>query len=193
MKQLVLVAFLAALGSSALTLLGTTILLPTPSAAPPPDRGETRPGMAEVVRELAVLRRDLTEAIREGATRPSAGVAAPAGPALRPGADLPISPPSHEAQASPLVQVAAREKRITESIDTDPASDRLGAVKKNERAKWFLRSDRDVAAWFGAPDTVFVDEKGVESWSYYMPEGSPGGRDSSVVFEIHAGRVISFH
>ena len=59
MKQLVLVAVLAAVASSALTLLGTMAFIPAPSPLLP-DRGAvSQLGMEGVVQELASFRREL--------------------------------------------------------------------------------------------------------------------------------------
>jgi hypothetical protein len=188
LKQLVLVAVLASLASTALTLLAVHALHTRTHPGPPPagpSNGNAE--LADVVRELAAFRREVGEALRadphrgQPATAPGSGSHPPGGSEA--------APPVDSRGPAPLegVPIPTRQSRLRETLIPETTN-----VAKSSRARWILRSEREVHEWFGPPDRIGVDDKGVEDWLYRLQDAS-GGEDSEwVTFEVHGGRVISF-
>lgn len=187
-QSLVLVAAISAVAGSSVTLLVASAMSPPPAVAPAPSSAAGGdPGLADVVRELAAIRREI------------AALQVPAGPAPSEGSPRPVAAPApiggaaSQASAPPPVAVpeAARAyvKRQTEMYSKNADGDFDVAAEAKRR--WMLRSEREVLDWFGPPSRVEISsDSDQETWRYPFPEGAAVGDRTEFSLRVHAGRVV---
>ncbi len=194
MKQLVLVALIAALASSAMTLLLEGAFRP-PAAAPPSavSAADFKAALADLEREVAALRREAAE--RAGAApastagQPWPGRVAGGPPSPDPGAPGAVRPPSEPAAAEPS---AAHLQRFRELFSQDEEGNT--SIRRDARARWLFRGEREVLDWFGLPENISIDDGSSETWYYEIPTGAKdeeGNPDTKAYrIRLNRGRLI---
>jgi hypothetical protein len=82
---------------------------------------------------------------------------------------------------------------MAETLEPDHETEGRQQVGKGPRARWMIRSEREVVDWFGPPDMVQVYEDGSEYWTFRTPKDSGMDGKDGLTFRIHEGRVIDVH
>ncbi len=173
MKQTLLAAVLAAIASSALTLLLAGSAAPAPPSAPsagaPATAAEFKAALADLEREVAALRRDLAAGGAGPADSPAGDGTAP--PASRIPAS-PAAPVVREAKSpEPAVPAPEGLKRFAEAVPRNAENERDVEGRSVQKRRWLFRGEREILEWFGLPDTVHAEgEK--ETWYYEIPTGT---------------------
>ena len=195
MKQLVLVAVLAAIGSSALTLLLDGFSgAPAPS---PPAAGaapDLKAALADVERELAEIRRILAERGKDAALAPV--TASPAGsPGATGGAEVSAAASPLPATPSPTpVSAAVQHQRFVEVVSLRNAEGfRDEKARREAVRRWMFHPEQEVLDWFGRPTSINGNGD-LEQWNYEVPTGEVDENREPVVrrywITINKGRLI---
>jgi hypothetical protein len=196
-KGLLLVAVLASLASASLTLLLSGALRPE---APPPasalSAADFKAALADLESQVAGLRREMAE--RGASAEPwvasspaGARVPAPSAAGSTGGADGFRAGSDSEAPAPS----AAHLLHFRELFERDEDGDTH--IRKDLRRRWMFRGEREVVEWFGIPESIAVEDSGVEDWYYEIPTGEKDeeGEPMSESYQIHLnrGRVIDIN
>jgi hypothetical protein len=188
-KQLLLVAVLAALASSAITLLVSGAFRPAPPpAAGAPSVADFKSALADLEREVAAMRRESAE--RGSAVGPSRREESGAGRAavVNPGAARGPgdAPAAAEAARTPEAS-ASHLQRFREIFPRDENGDT--SARKDLVRGWLLHGEAEVLEWFGLPDSITTGD-GLETWYYDIPTGGKDeeGNPLSEDFQIQMGR-----
>jgi hypothetical protein len=190
-KQLLLVALLSAVASSALTLLVAGAGRPAPPPAPPGmSAADFKGALADLERDLAALRRELPAGAR-GEAAPT-----PAAPAESPPSrsDAPVGSPvvRDPGSAEPAVPSADRLLRFADALPRNAEGEKDHKGRKVQKRRWMFRAESEVLAWFGLPEVV--QENGeTEIWHYEVPTGAMHENGEPVTrsfwIKINRGRV----
>jgi len=189
-KQLVLVAVLAAFASSAITLL----LAPAPpraAAVPAAPATDFKAALADLEREVSALRLEL--AARD---RPATAVPVPAAAGTPSSVHAPATAAAEAGPvpSTPAVEMSTVAARFREMAPYVAEGVRDKEAHEEQKRRWMLRGEKEVLEWFGRPRSI--DATGEqEVWTYRVPSAEINqvtGLPDEVVYwvRINRGRVI---
>jgi len=189
-KQLLLVAILSAVASSALTLLVASSFRPPPDVpgSPPPD---FKAALGDLERDLAAVRRELAAGARgEAPPTPAVPGGAPPSRSDRP-VEAPLVLPAGSAETA--VPVPDRLRRFTDALPRTADGKRDPQGRRLQKRQWMFRAESEVFAWFGTPEMVQAEGE-TETWYYEVPTGAMDEdgdpETNSFWIKINRGRLV---
>jgi hypothetical protein len=170
-RDTIAVAVVAAVASSALTLLLSDRFRAPPAASPPP-APDFKAALSDLEREVAGLRADLA-----GMPRGTSPVPPPSDPgaALATAPPLPAPTPAppvvrEDGTPEPPADVTMAVNRFLEVLPTTAEGEADGSARAAMKRRWLFRGEREVLDHFGLPHTIQVEGE-AEIWHFEVPLG----------------------